>query len=83
MVNIKVKLYEVQGTTAKQDVDIDIEWEKPTVFLLLQKLSQLFGKRILDYMITVNGREIRKPEDFESKLSEKDMVAVFMPVSGG
>ncbi|MCJ7768280.1 MoaD/ThiS family protein [Candidatus Bathyarchaeota archaeon] len=83
MVSINVRIYEAHGTNANREVYVDLGREKPTVSSLLQKLSQLFGQRILDYVITVNGQEIRRPEDLASNISERDDVAVFMPVSGG
>jgi len=83
MARLKVKIYEALGTNAKKEVDICIEEEKPTLSSVLQTLSKLFGQRILDYMIAVNGREIRRPEELERKVSEMDAIAIFMPVSGG
>jgi molybdopterin converting factor small subunit len=83
MARLKVKIYEACGTDAKKEVDICMEEEKPTLSSVLQKLSNLFGQRILDYMIAVNGREMRRPEELERKVSETDVIAVFMPVSGG
>ena len=83
MARLRIKIYEACGTDAKKEVDIYMEEEKPTLSSVLQKLSNLFGQRILDYMIAVNGREMRRPEELERNVSEIDAIAVFMPVSGG
>jgi len=44
MVSVKVRIYEVLGSSAKKDLDIDLGTEEATVSSLLQKLSQLFGQ---------------------------------------
>lgn len=73
-------MYEAQGTAGKKEVDIYTEEEGPTVSAVLQKLAKLFGQRIYDYLVVVNGREIMNSE---IKLSKDDTIVIFMPVSGG
>jgi molybdopterin converting factor small subunit len=64
-------------------MEVEVKEERPTVSSVLQIMSQRFGQHIWDYLVAVNGQEIRRLKGLKTEVSSSDTIVIFSPVCGG
>jgi len=83
MTKFKVMLYSSQIKEIGRMIEVEVEEERPTVLSVLQKMAQTFGQHIWDYLVSVNGQEVKDSEKLKTEVSPGDIIVIFLPISGG
>ncbi len=85
MVKLKVRFYgpQIHEIGGKREMEIEVQEERPTVSMVLQKITQRYGQHIWDYLVAVNGQEIRHLKGLNTEVSPSDAIVIFSPACGG
>jgi molybdopterin converting factor small subunit len=83
LTSIRVVIYEPHGGTGKREINVETDEEEPAMSSVLERVSRYLGREVLDYAVIVNGRELKTPKELEFRVSSRDNIVIFMPVSGG
>jgi len=96
MVKIKVKLHGgIREIAGKSDIEVDFEEKKVDLYVVLQKISQMFGhhfrRQFFDangeytaaFIIAKNGLDIRRLKGLKTEVSSGDIISIVPPAAGG